>query len=97
MATDTKIYRVQSGESLSSIARDILGDIDEWPVLAYVNSIQYPYWIKPGQILQLPRTDEVILEVYPLPEVAAKPTTKFATSPATVIVLAIVAAFLFAK
>jgi len=93
---ETKIYQVQSGESLSSIARDVLGDIEQWPTLAYVNSIQHPYWIKPGQILQLPRSDEVILNVTAPPAAAAAVRAQ-TYSPATVIALAVVAALLFIK
>ena len=85
MEAETEIYQVQSGESLSSIARDVLGDIDEWPTLAYVNSIQHPYWIRPGQILQLPRRDEVILNVTAPPVAAAEMKAGFSYSPTTVI------------
>jgi len=97
MESETEIYQVQSGESLSSIARDVLGDIELWPTLAYVNSIQHPYWIKPGQILQLPRRDEVILNVTAPSVAATEVRAQTNYSPATVIVLAVVAALLFIK
>lgn len=44
-----------SGDSLSKIARDVLGDINLWPDIAKANNIPGPnYIIQPGQVLQLP-------------------------------------------
>lgn len=47
-------YTVKSGDSLSVIARDVLGDVNLWPVIASANGIGPPYLIQPGQILLLP-------------------------------------------
>ena len=49
-------YTVNSGDSLSIIARDILGDITLWPQIASMNNLTSPYAIYPGQSLQLPDT-----------------------------------------
>lgn len=46
-------YVVKSGNTLSSIARDVLGDITLWPYLASINSIPSPYTIYPGQVLNI--------------------------------------------
>jgi len=48
------IYTVRSGDSLSIIARDELDDMSQWPVIALLNSIEWPYVIRPGQVLWLP-------------------------------------------
>lgn len=59
-----KTYTVQTGDSISKIARDVLGDISRWPEIAQLNNLQpmeslvatpYPlYLIFPGQTLKLP-------------------------------------------
>lgn len=49
-------YTVQSGDSLSIIARDVLGNMSLWPQLATANGLSAPYTIYPGQVLQLPGT-----------------------------------------
>jgi len=46
-------YIVKSGDSLSKIARDKLGDITLWVELAKLNKIADPQKIYPGQILSL--------------------------------------------
>jgi len=46
-------YVVKSGDSLSTIARDVLGDMSRWPELAQANQIESPYTIYTGQVLQL--------------------------------------------
>ena len=48
------IYSVKSGDSLSKIARDVLGNMALWPEIARLNSISAPYVISPGQQLMLP-------------------------------------------
>ena len=89
----TEIYRVKSGESLSSIARDLLSDINRWPELAFLNGIRHPYFIYPGQILELPpETDGNIIEVEST--VVAPVAERVPIRPATVFVLAIGAALL---
>ncbi len=47
-------YVVRSGDSLSRIARDVLGDMARWPELAALNAIEAPYTIYPGQVITLP-------------------------------------------
>lgn len=47
-------YTVESGDSVSIIARDIVGDISRWPEVATLNNLKQPYTIYPGQVLQLP-------------------------------------------
>jgi len=86
----TDIYRVQSGQSLSVIARDVLGDVNRWPELAFLNGLSHPYFIYPGQILELPPAkgsdiQEVTLEVDEPAQVATAPVrANLLTSPATV-------------
>jgi len=84
----TDIYRVKSGESLSVIARDVLGDVDRWPELAFLNGLSHPYFIYPGQILELPppkgsEIREVVLETDNT-SAAAPARANLLTSPATV-------------
>lgn len=47
-------YTVKSGDSLSRIAANVLGNMAQWPQIASLNSISAPYVIYPGQVLQLP-------------------------------------------
>lgn len=47
-------YTVEAGDSLSTIARDIMGDITLWPQLAQRNGLVDPYVIYPGQVLDIP-------------------------------------------
>jgi len=49
-------YTVKKGDSLSTIARDILGDVNLWPSIASLNKISEPYVIQVGQVLNLPDT-----------------------------------------
>lgn len=49
-----KTYTVQPGDSLSKIARDVLGDMSLWPEIARLNNIANPNLIHPGQMLNLP-------------------------------------------
>lgn len=44
-------YTVKSGDTLSTVARDVLGDMNLWPYLASINKITSPYIIRPGQVL----------------------------------------------
>jgi nucleoid-associated protein YgaU len=52
-----KTYTVQSGDSLSLIAKRLLGDMKRWPELFSLNKDvigQDPDRIFPGQVLKLP-------------------------------------------
>ena len=50
-------YTVKSGDSLTKIAQNVLGDITLWTVLASLNNINSaPYTIQPGQVLKMPDT-----------------------------------------
>ncbi len=103
----TEIYRVKSGESLSIIARDLLGNVERWPEIAFLNSIRHPYFIYPGQVLELPpENGSDIIEVESTKPVmlyiskpsAAAPIAQTASGPirpATVMLLAVGAALLF--
>lgn len=50
-------YTVLADDTLSKIARDVMGDLARWPELAALNNIAAPYIIFPGQVLQLPGAD----------------------------------------
>lgn len=47
-------YTVKSGDSLSRIAANVLGNMAKWPQIAQLNNLAAPYRIYPGQVLQLP-------------------------------------------
>lgn len=47
-------YTVKPGDTLSTIARDVLGNIDLWRAIAEANNIVNPNFIFPGQVLTLP-------------------------------------------
>lgn len=47
-------YTVRAGDSISKIARDLLGDITRWPEIARLNGLTAPYIIFPEQVLQMP-------------------------------------------
>ncbi len=52
-------YTVRAGDTLSKIARDVLGDMALWPEIALRNGIKGPdYTIEVGQVLQL--TDDPV-------------------------------------
>ena len=92
----TEIYKVKSGESLSMIARDLLGNINRWPEIAFTNSIRYPYLIYPGQVLELPpENGGDIIEV--VSTAVAPIAARTPIRPATVFVLAVGAALLFLR
>lgn len=100
----TEIYRVKSGESLSIIARDMLGDMQRWPEIAFLNGVSFPYFIHPGQVLQLPPvTGGDIFEVVNLNVSLPKQTTDAPVAKsaglfnrsATILLLAVGAFFFF--
>jgi nucleoid-associated protein YgaU len=49
-------YTVKPGDTLYSIAAQILGDGDRWPAIANLNGIQNPDQISPGQVINILRT-----------------------------------------
>jgi LysM repeat protein len=50
-----RTYTVQSGDTLSGIAQQQLGDASRWPEIFLLNrSIRHPDRISPGQVLTLP-------------------------------------------
>jgi nucleoid-associated protein YgaU len=55
-SADSEVHVVRPGESLSTIARERLGDIALWPVLYRANRdrIKDPARIYPGQELTIP-------------------------------------------
>lgn len=69
-----EIYQVKSGDSLSIIARDVLGDMSRWPDLARLNNLVQPYTIFPGMQLILP--DLEVLGPVVVPAERRTPTTQ---------------------
>lgn len=73
-----KLYQVQAGETLKSIARDRLGEESRWAELAYINSLTPPYFVSPGTLLLLPSDGDplevVITKGQEAPERAGPPT-----------------------
>lgn len=53
-----RLYMVQTGETLKSIAVSQLDEEARWQELAYINSLKHPYFITPGQLLLLPDNDQ---------------------------------------
>lgn len=53
-----RTYTVKPGDSISVIARDVLGDISLWPEIATINGLSNPYIIFPGQVLNLPEPQQ---------------------------------------
>jgi len=82
-------YTVKRGDSLSIIARDVLGNINLWPRLAAQNAIVAPYIISPGRVLTLPTLAANTTPIFKSPAVVkpiAKPivfSPAQPTSPAT--------------
>ncbi|MBN1179698.1 MAG: LysM peptidoglycan-binding domain-containing protein [Anaerolineae bacterium] len=59
-AAAARTYVVKSGDSLSKIARDVLGNANRWPEIFEANKdkIKDPNLIYPGQELTLPSDEE---------------------------------------
>lgn len=55
-ATEARSYVVKAGDTLSKIAKDLLGDADRWPEILEANKdkITDPDEIKEGQELNIP-------------------------------------------
>lgn len=89
-----KLYMVQAGENLKSIATAQLGDESRWQELAHLNSLSLPYFVSPGLLILVPDAGNTALEVITdaiieggAPAVpdkgnAALPETDFKLSPA---------------
>ncbi len=92
-----KRYIVKPGDSLSIIARDQLDDLSRWRELAYMNSIEAPYVIQPGQIIMLPGDELVRLTVTapPVNGAAATKRAAFEFTPAVLVILGIAAVAVF--
>ena len=90
-----RLYIVQSGDSLSIIARDQLGDLSRWPEIAYINSISKPYTIQPGQTILLPvDTQPLAVRItsgIPANGAAVTKRAAFEFTPATLAILGIAA------
>src|SRR5262245_19695818 len=48
------IYTVRSGDTLSAVARDLLGAENQWPLIAEINDLEDPDRLRVGQLLALP-------------------------------------------
>lgn len=57
------LYVVQEGDWLAKIASKQLGDQKRWAEIAYINGIEYPHIIVPGQVLELPNADDEGIEI----------------------------------
>lgn len=68
-------YTVKQGDTLSKIARDVLGNMALWPAIAELNELKNPDLIFPGQVLILPDKLEPLTP-------ATQPTTQQAGVPA---------------
>jgi nucleoid-associated protein YgaU len=55
-AAKKRVYVVQPGDSLSKIAKEVLGDASRWPEIFEANKdqIKDPNLIHPGQELRMP-------------------------------------------
>ncbi len=58
-APESKYYKVQSGDSLSKIAKEFYGDMSKYPVIFEANQpmLKDPDKIYPGQVLRIPPLD----------------------------------------
>lgn len=54
-----EIYQVKSGDTLSSIAKDVLGDAARWPEIAKLNNVVDVNMIFPGAQLLMPAADKL--------------------------------------
>jgi nucleoid-associated protein YgaU len=56
VTAQASVYVVQSGDSLSKIAKEVLGDASRWPEIFEANKdkLKDPNLIHPGQELRIP-------------------------------------------
>ncbi len=93
-----RLYQSKAGESLKSIAATQLGDESRWQELAYINSIEYPYMLKPGQLVLVPENGAplaVQITEYGGRERRPAPVSSAALSPANWALLAVGAVLLW--
>lgn len=57
---EAEFYTVQTGDSLSKIAKDYYGDANKYPIIFKANKdiIKDPNLIHPGQKLRIPKLEE---------------------------------------
>lgn len=83
-----KLYQVQQGETLKSIAIGRFKDESRWQEIAYINSLSQPYFVTPGQLILLPDNSqplEIVIKEYgdaPDKSSAASPEVDLKLSPA---------------
>lgn len=70
-------YRVRSGDTMASIARNRMGDSSLFYALSRYNGINDPRRINAGQFIKIPGTEPTAKK----PDADAKPVTKNRTSP----------------
>lgn len=78
--TAGEIYVVQSGDTLSLIARDVLGDIDAWRDICNLNDLADCNRIEVGMELQLPTTAQIGTTEASAPAATTSTTTATATT-----------------
>lgn len=75
-------YTVKSGDSLSRIALNVLGDMSLWPRIAQANGLAAPYTIYPGQVLQLPGVTKLMPRpITTMPITINRPSGPFLPAP----------------
>ena len=98
-----KIYTVQSGDYLRKIAIEQLGDESRWSEIAYINSLEQPYLIRPNDILLIPDDNDelrVVITEGQKPQApvdhgaAVTKTAAFQFTPAMIVVVVAAVAFL---
>lgn len=60
-------YTVKSGDSLSLIAKNVLGNMQRWPEIARLNGLTAPYTLRVGQTLQIPTAPSAQSDPIPPP------------------------------
>jgi uncharacterized protein YvpB/LysM repeat protein len=76
--TTTESYTVQPGDYLIALAKRFNAS---WLELAQLNSIEFPYTIHPGQVLNLPKNTQPVAE--PAPEPTSEPAPEPVAEPAS--------------
>lgn len=69
-----RLHQVRAGETLKSLALGVLGEEDRWQEIAYINSLSYPYMLKPGELILIPENGaplEVVITKGQPPPVSA--------------------------